>query len=180
LRGYRGRVTSDRRNKRVGARGRRQRPATNGRRPQPASTAWAIAFYKAADDEVPSKAFLNRCPGSVLQMLLAIVVAVRDAPPPAFPASQMWHAMHGEMKGFHEARDEHHGAHYRLFCVVDRQAPQHGLDAPTVALISGGVKPARTAMPQNVYDEALEYRRDYLATRRIVLPAGIPEDMRKA
>jgi hypothetical protein len=34
-------------------------------------------------------------------MLLAILVAVRDAPPPAFPPSNMWHAMHGDMKGLH-------------------------------------------------------------------------------
>jgi hypothetical protein len=120
------------------------------------------------------------CPQPVLEMLLAIVVAVRDAPPPAFPVSKMWHAMRDEMRGFHEARDEHRGQLYRLFCVVDRQAPEHGLDAPTVALISGGIKPARTAMPQSVYDQALDRRQDYLATRRILLPAGIPAGMREA
>jgi hypothetical protein len=87
-------------------------------------------------------------------MLLAIVVAVRDAPPPAFPASGMWHAMRNGMRGFHEARDEHDGQLYRLFCVVDRQAPEHGLDAPTVALISGGIKSARTAMAEGVYKPA--------------------------
>ncbi len=88
--------------------------------------------------------------------------------------------MRDEMRGFHEARDAHDGQLYRLFCVVDRQAPAHGLDAPTVALISGGIKSARTAMAESVYNEALDYKRDYLATRRILLPAGIPAGMPKA
>jgi hypothetical protein len=139
-----------------------------------------VAFYRTRNGEVPARTFLEGCPQPVLEMLLAIVVAVRDAPPPAFPSSNMWHVMHGDMKGIHEARDEHRGELYRLFCVVDRQAPEHGLDAPTVALISGGVKPARSAMPQSIYDEALGYRRDYLATRRILLPPGIPAGLGKA
>ncbi len=113
-------------------------------------------------------------------MLLAIVVAVRDTSPPSFPASNMWHVMHGRMRGLHEARDEHDGVLYRVFCVVDRQAPNHGLDAPTIALLCGGTKAVRTAMDEAVYDDALSYKQDYLATRRIVLPAGIPADMRKA
>jgi hypothetical protein len=63
--------------------------------------------------------------------------------------------MHGKMKGFHEARDEHDGVLYRVFCVVDRNAADHGLDAPTVALISGGVKAmgerCESLMKQNIY-----------------------------
>jgi hypothetical protein len=106
-------------------------------------------------------------------MLLAIVVAVRDAPPPTFPASRMWHAMHAEMRGFHEARDEHQGQLYRLLCVLDANAPDQGLDAKVLALIFGGVKRTRSAMSARVYGKALEYRADYLATRRIVLPAGV-------
>jgi hypothetical protein len=141
----------------------------------PSATQWAAAFYKDASGYVPARHFLAKeCPDSVRISLLAILVAVRDAPPPSFPASNMWHAMHGKMKGFHEARDEHDGVLYRVFCVVDRNAPDHGLDAPTVALISGGVKAVAEAMDEGVYDEARVYRDDYRATRRIALPAGIP------
>jgi hypothetical protein len=64
-----------------------------------------------------------------------------------------------------------------LFCVVDRKAPEHGLDAPTVALISGGVKAVRTRMDEAVYEEARAYREDYLATRRILLPPGVPASL---
>ena len=85
--------------------------------------------------------------------------------------------MRDGMKGFHEARDEHDGRLYRLFCVVDRQAPDYGLDAPTVALICGGIKPTRTAMDDSVYAQASTYRADYLATRRILLPPGVPASL---
>jgi len=37
----------------------------------------------------------------------------------------------------------------------------------------------RTPMDKSVYDEALAYREDYLATRRIVLGMGVPNDPRK-
>jgi hypothetical protein len=131
-------------------------------------------MYETAGRVVPARDFLLGCPTSVRLQLLAVVVAVRDAPPPSFPTSQMWHAMKDEMKGFHEARDEHDGYFYRLFCMVDRQAPQHGLDAPTVALISGGIKRVRTKMDPAVYVEALAYREDYKGTRRILLPPGVP------
>jgi hypothetical protein len=113
-------------------------------------------------------------------MLLAIMVAVREAPPPSFPPSKMWHAMHWEMKGFYEARDEHDGQLYRVFCVLDSQAPEHGLDAKALTLICGGAKKVRSAMDGSVYDEALAYREDYLATRRIMLPMGAPGDRRKS
>ncbi len=83
------------------------------------------------------------------------------------------------MKGFYEARDEHDGQLYRVFCVLDSQALEHGLDAKALTLICGGAKPVRRPMDKNVYDEALAYREDYLATRRIVLPMGVPEDRRK-
>jgi hypothetical protein len=81
--------------------------------------------------------------------------------------------MHAEMKGFHEARDEHRGRLYRLFCVLDNNASDRGLDAKVVALIFGGVKRVRSAMSTSVYDKAIDHRADYLATRRIVLPVEV-------
>ena len=143
------------------------------------TTKWSVAFYRTAKGLAPARSFLLDCPQPVREMLLAIVVAVRDAPPPSFPPSKMWHVMHGEMKGFYEARDEHDGQLYRVFCVLDSQAPEHGLDAKALMLICGGAKPVRSPMDKSVYDEALAYRKDYLATRRIVLGMGVPRDQRK-
>jgi hypothetical protein len=105
---------------------------------------WSLAFYRTAKGLAPACGFLIGCPQPVREMLLAIVVAVRDAPPPSFPPSKMWHVMHGEMKGFYEARDEHDGQLYRMFCVLDSQAPEHGLDAKALALICGAAKPVRS------------------------------------
>lgn len=160
--------------------GGRRRAAGNGDvTAAPKPNEWAVAFYKTKGGEVPAREFLVDCPDSARQMLLAIVVAVRDGPPPSFPPSKLWHVMKKDMKGFHEARDEHGDELHRLFCILDRNAPDYGLDAPTLVLVSGGHKPSRTAMKPAVYKQALAYKDDYLATnpRRIVLPAGIPADL---
>ena len=37
----------------------------------------------------------------------------------------------------------------------------------------------RSPMDKSVYEQALAYREDYLATRRIVLPMGVPKDQQK-
>lgn len=144
-----------------------------------ATTKWSVAFYRTTKNAAPAREFLLGCPQPVREMLLAIVVAVRDAPPLSFPPSKMWHVMHGEMKGFYEARDEHDGQLYRVFCVLDSQAPEHGLDAKALTLICGGAKPVRSPMDKSVYAQALAYREDYLATRRIVLPMDIAKDRKK-
>ena len=66
-----------------------------------------------------------------------------------------------------------------MFCVLDRQAPEYGLDAPTLALISGGIKKVGTKMDPAVYEQALAYREDYRATRSILLPPGVPASLMK-
>jgi hypothetical protein len=124
------------------------------------STKWSLAFYRTAKNTAPAREFLLDCPQPVREMLLAIVVAVRDAPPPSFPPSRMWHVMHGAMKGFYEARDEHDGRLYRVFCVLDSHAPEHGLDAKALTLICGGAKPVRSPMDKSVYEQALAHRED--------------------
>ena len=151
----------------------------NGANVSSTTTKWSLAFYETAKGLAPARSFLLDCPQPVREMLLAIVVAVRDAPPPSFPPSRMWHVMHGAMKGFYEARDEHDGRLYRVFCVLDGQAPEHGLDAKALTLICGGVKPLRSPMDKSVYEQALAYREDYLTTRRILLGMGVPKDPRK-
>ena len=55
------------------------------------------------------------------------------------------------MKGIYEARDKHGKQLYRLFCVLDRAAPEHGVEAPALVLLSGGAKPVGAAMDDRVY-----------------------------
>jgi hypothetical protein len=125
---------------------------------------WIAAFYVDADGTVPAMEFLDACPTSVRAELLATVVAVRDAPPPSFPPSGRWTAMRDEMRGFHEARDKHGKELFRLFCVLDRGAADHGAEGPALVLISGGIKPIDSAMDDRVYLAAQKAREAYLAS----------------
>ena len=43
---------------------------------------------------------------------------------------------------------------YRLFCVLDSCAPEHGLAAPALVMLSGTVKNVGEEVPQAVYREA--------------------------
>lgn len=60
---------------------------------------WGIAYYKTADEAVPAETFLDGCPTKVEAKLLAVLEAVRQAPPPSFSGGGTWEAMHGSMGG---------------------------------------------------------------------------------
>ncbi|HJX54944.1 MAG TPA: hypothetical protein VJ801_19445 [Polyangia bacterium] len=67
-------------------------------------------------------------------MIVAVVKAVADAPPPAFSGGGKWEAMHGDMSGFYEVRvDGPKRRHYRLFCILEPTVPQSGLAAPALS-----------------------------------------------
>jgi hypothetical protein len=133
------------------------------RRRVPAQS-WINVFYAEADRSVPARTFLDECPPTARQTLLAIVVAVRDAPPPSFPASMHWHVMTRDMRGIYEARDRQGNLLYRLFCLLDRKAPEHGLSAPALVLLSGGVKPVREEMDPRTYAAVRKQRDRYLSS----------------
>ncbi|HST42878.1 MAG TPA: hypothetical protein VLK58_25365 [Conexibacter sp.] len=127
---------------------------------------WTVAFYETARGEVPARDFLISCPTPVRATLVKIVATVVAAPPPTFAASHLWHAMHGSMKGLHEARDRHGDRLYRLFCVVDAKAILYGHDRRLVTLIDGESKQVRSEMPERVYRRVRGHRDDYLHHRR--------------
>lgn len=133
----------------------------------------------AGPDPAPARAFLNALPLSPRAGLRATIVAVRDRPPPSFPTgSQAWRLMHksakkGEvdMSGIFEARDRHQRKLYRLFCVLDSRAPEHGLAAPALVMLSGTVKNVGEEVPQAVYREVRRQADRYFATTpRPVIP----------
>ena len=75
----------------------------------PLPAKWRVHFFERhpADDPqrtVPGREFLESCPEKVRAMVLAVVKAVADAPPPMFSGGGKWEAMHDEMKGFYEVR----------------------------------------------------------------------------
>lgn len=127
---------------------------------------WTVAFYATARGEVPAREFLVSCPPTVRGRFFTILRALLDAPPPRFPPSHLWHAMHGSMKGIHEARDRHGDHLFRLFCVVDAKAVLYGHDWKLVTLIDGESKRVRSEMPGRVYRRVRHHRDDYVLHRR--------------
>jgi hypothetical protein len=106
-------------------------------------------FQRHPDDDphegCPTEDFLDRCPDAVRDDLIAIIDAVAASPPPQFTGGGMWEAMHGQMSGFFEARTRGPDRRlYRLFCLLERQAP--GLDEPSIIVIDGLSKPVGTAL----------------------------------
>lgn len=65
---------------------------------------WGIVYYKSRDGSVPAEAFLDACPLKVEATILAVLEAVRQAPPPQFSGGGKWEAMHGTMGGYYEIR----------------------------------------------------------------------------
>lgn len=122
-----------------------------------ASAPWRIHFFQRAisDDasaSVPARDFLLHCPEKVRAMMLAVVKAVADAPPPAFSGGGKWEAMHGEMKGWYEVRvDGRDRHHFRLFCLLEKDGAKLGLGGPSVVLITGKDKPFQTVLSDADY-----------------------------
>lgn len=139
-------------------------------RPRSETDVWQAFFYEEADGKRPGLAYLNSIPLSARQTLYAIIVAVRDHPPYRFPTqTPMWSVMRDEkggldLGGIYEARDKHQNRLYRLFCLLDRRAPEHGVEAPALVILSGDDKPVRTTMPKAVYRRVIGQRDRYWAT----------------
>lgn len=120
---------------------------------------WLVHFFKRhrADDRgesVPAMRFLQGCPSKVEAMMIAVVNAVAEAPPPAFSGGGKWEAMHGDMSGFYEVRvDGPQRHHYRLFCLLERDGGAVGLNGPSVVLITGKDKPFMTELSKRDYAE---------------------------
>jgi hypothetical protein len=126
-----------------------------GERPAP----WRVHFFQRhkQDDPgrtVPALEFLRGCPTKVEAMMVAVVKAVAEAPPPAFSGGGKWEAMHGEMGGFYEVRvDGPKRHHYRLFCLLERDGAKVGLGGASLVLIAGKTKPFMTVLSKADYAE---------------------------
>jgi len=140
----------------------------------PANKGWQVAVYETATRKRPALEYLGgtQAPAQPRRELLLTVLAVVQMGPLEFPTgTKRWRLMHKpskkgdvDMSGIFEARDEHNRILYRLFCLLDRNAPAH---CPQVVLLGGANKPNRSEMPQRIYKMIDHYRYDYLATRRV-------------
>jgi hypothetical protein len=131
------------------------------RRRSSSALPWAAAYYVDENGQTPAREALFDIglPKPVRLALLARVTAVVNGPPTSFPTgTPIWSLMTRDrergridMSGIFEVRDKHGPTLYRLFCVIDSEAGQHGMDARLLVMLSLATKPVRTAMPQAVY-----------------------------
>jgi hypothetical protein len=140
---------------------------------------WQTVIYETGAGDRPAIEYLiaDVMPDAVRRELLETVAAVTKMAPPRYPTSTpRWKIMHKDkkkgakgvdMSGICEARDKHAKLLYRLFCVIDRDATQHGLAAPSLVLLSGVTKPDHAVVPSSEYQLVDQYRNDYRATHRI-------------
>jgi hypothetical protein len=143
---------------------------------------WQPVFYETARGQRPAWDFLDseEMPDEVRRELLVTIRAVLQVGPPRFPTSTpRWHLMHKptskkdvDLSGICEARDKHSDMLYRLFCLIDRNAPTYGLTLPSLVLLGGVVKPTRTEASQAEYRRIDRYRMDYRATHRVARRRG--------
>lgn len=137
--------------------------------------AWGIVYYETHGGDVPAEDFLDACPSKIEATFLAVLEAVRAAPPPAFSGGGKWEAMHGSMGGYYEVRLTGPGkVQYRLFCKLDNSDAKglgdRGFKEPQVAVISGMSKPSGEVFSDADYKKNVrELGDDYSATfpRRI-------------
>jgi hypothetical protein len=140
---------------------------------------WQPVFYETARGRRPAWDFLvgKEMPRGVRAELLVTVRAVLQVGPSRFPTSTpRWRLMHKaagkrevDLSGICEVRDKHSNKLYRLFCLIDRDAPARGLALPSLVLLDGVVKPIRTEVPQSEYRRIDRYRKDYWAKSRVAL-----------
>lgn len=131
---------------------------------------WGIAYYQAPDTSIPAGDFLVSCPNKVAANILAVLEAVRDAPPPAFSGGGKWEAMHGTMAGYYEIRCTGPGrTHYRLFCRLENGTPGElhalGFDRPHIVVINGMVKKNAELFTDAEYKKNIRYLGDDYLSR---------------
>jgi hypothetical protein len=138
---------------------------------------WGIVYYETASAAVPAEDFLDACPTKVEATILAVLEAVRAAPPPAFSGGGKWEAMSGSMGGYYEIRTTGPGRrHYRLFCILDNgsaaELAERGFERPQIAVISGMVKANATLFTDAEYKKHVRRHGDEY---RASLPRRIAE-----
>lgn len=130
---------------------------------------WNIEFFKRhlsddPDESVPAQDFLDETPPKVAAKIAAVAKAVADAPPPSFSGGGLWEAMHGNMGGYYEIRvDGPKRHHYRVFCLLERNGNDVGLDGPSIILLCGKEKRFMAVLSDADYAEVrglgAEYRK---------------------
>ncbi len=119
---------------------------------------WDIVYFKDSDGGTPAVDFLDGCPSKVAATMLAVLDAVAHAPPPMFSGGGKWEAMHGDMGGFYEVRcTGPNREQFRPFYILDNalkdELRRRGLDAPSIAVITGMRKAWRKTFSTRDYSK---------------------------
>lgn len=132
---------------------------------------WRIHFFQRhteddASQAVPAIDFLDGLAVKVAAEIHAVLAAVAAAPPPSFSGGGKWEAMHDEMAGFYEVRVQGSGMNHRLFCVLEREAPDLG--GSSIVCIGGLSKPRRTAAHPREYRTIRQYGDEFRKHRSVL------------
>jgi len=129
---------------------------------------WGIVYFATKSGTVPAEDFLDTCPGQIEARFVAVLEAVRDAPPPRFSGGGYWEAMHGDMGGYFEIRLTGPGRRqFRLFCLLDNgteeELRERGFAQPQIAAITGMVKSSGKRFSDRDYAKVRKLGSEYLA-----------------
>jgi len=128
---------------------------------------WLLHFFRRHRDDdsnesVPGREFLDACPTTVRARMLAVLDAVRNAPPPQFSGGGYWEAMRDDMSGYYEVRiNGPKRRHFRLFCILERRGANTGLGGSAIVIITGMSKPFRTAFTASDYQRVRRLGDEY-------------------
>lgn len=136
---------------------------------------WRIHFFQRHQDDdpgrqVPTADFLDELPMKVVAEIHAVLDAVAAAPPPSFSGGGKWEAMHDDMAGYYEVRVQGGGKNHRLFCLLEREAPDLG--GPSIICLGGLSKPRRTAADPRDYRMIARYGAEFRRRRTVMLLPG--------
>ena len=124
---------------------------------------WTDGFFVTQEGRCPAEEWLLELPDRPAARIVAVVRAVRDAPPTTFAGGGMWEAMHGAMTGIHEVRVRVGKDLHRLFCLLDRDHPA----GPILVMLDGRTKSVGTALDARDYRSILALQQQYRSSRAV-------------
>jgi len=122
-----------------------------------------IVYYLSASGTAPARDFIATSPPKVRAHIIAVAIAVAQAPPKRFAGGGYWEAMHGTMTGWFEIRSDGPGKsiHYRVFCLLDSVAA--GTTKPLLVLVNGLKKSKGSVFSEKEYRGIRALGDDYFA-----------------
>lgn len=140
---------------------------------RPPAEPWLIHFFQRHIDDDPTESVpaleeLEAWPKKVVAEVQAVLDAVADAPPPQFSGGGKWEAMHGEMSGYYEIRlrGNPSGHLYRVFCLLDRKAPDLG--GPSLIVLAGLSKRPGTTISAADYGRVRSLGNEFKKRRTVL------------